>query len=68
MANALIEKMHFDIDEGYFSSILLDKLNEDNGKNDSCLSSKAKEKDSDKYQNTGLSWSSSRFQYMHWPF
>jgi hypothetical protein len=44
---ALIEKMHFDIDEGDFSSILLKKLNEDDGKNNSPLSGRRKENDSD---------------------
>lgn len=52
IANALIEKMQFDIEEGDFSNILLSELNEDNeGKNNSSLSSRMIEYESDNIQN-----------------
>ncbi len=46
MANALIEKMQYDIEDGDFSDVLLSKLNEDEddrGKINSSLSSIEKE-------------------------
>jgi len=57
MEKALVEKMQFDIEEGDFSDILLNKLNEDDeGKNNSSLSSRIMEKEYDRIQNTEIAW------------